>query len=1570
MAESIQFDFLSTGADRLARDFTKTGDTATLAAKGARLCADALDKQKRAADASAGASLALARADKILEEAEHGLRDGALEAEFALKRQAAAERQARDDALELAAAQKAVGDGFDNMAKKAGSFSLKGAGLSLLPSVIPAIGGILPAIGAVTASLGGAGIVAGGFASLAKTAFTQTGKDAQKLAELNKKLNSATTAAQKKTLQQQIAALKATMPAAEVAMAGTIETIKAQWHDLAMTVAAPTLVPWLGAASQLLKHLRPLIQPVADLFASWGRTIDQYFASKRGSDELNRIATSLGKFGADQMSAIGVFLSDAGKGIANLGRLLAAHGVDFGAFSVYLDQWGGAFLRWSQSASARKDVTKFLEYVHQNGPVVHDLLKNLGGVLKLLAPGLSGVGQLELKAVTDFLGFVASLPPSLAKPLVEVGGALLVLSKLGVLKVGIKLVGTAAKLLTGGAIDIGGGAAAATAMRTAFETGGTSAAVKIEAALAGGGTTAATEIGASGTAVGTGAATGIGAAAAGIGAGIGAAFVLYTAENLAKSLGQKAGKALGLPQAPGGTVGKGLALGLNNLAQQLPVLGPAIKGFEGLFGVDSPLAKAPGVMARAQAAVKAATDSIAGDFKRQGDAAQTAYGDIGRLTQSIAQGGLKTTQTHVDRAVLIQDMQRAGVNARTARTDVDKYSAAVAANGAQSDQARAARKKLNADIETAVLNSRQGKTDLGKFTAAVQNHSAQSDAVRKSRQRLIQDLINAGVDAQTAKGKVDTMQTSINNMKGKNVNVTITADGHGGVKVSAPGFPTKSILMSSAANPYPGGISGRKAAGGFISVGTGPTADDVPAMLSKGELVVPAHMVKAGAVDHLRGQLPGFAAGGAAGGAGAVARNTAALPGQAAAAAGSYAMSILTPELTSILRTLRDQILAASIGGSGGDLGTGIGPSRAQMEAWFGPVADSAYEAGVNFAGAHILVNKKVAAAVARIGALVAQTSPGYVKPSQTGGFRTGIGASTSNIPYSMHQLGLAIDVNWQENPYLGSHGTITAHPDIIRDFAQYGWFWGGNWGPGSRDQMHFQLRYPGMSGVSIAGLPGPGGGATPKGSIQQIAMALLRQFGWGNQWGAFNALEMSEAGWSMTARNPSSGAYGLAQFINGPSEYFQYGGNPNTAQGQLLAMMNYISNRYGSPAAAWAFHQAHNWYGKGGLVNTFDRGGWLPPGASIAVNNTGRPEKVIPGYAAGGPVPAGTWLPRVQAADAREDYYYRGLVHAFGAHPSTAARAALRTLAGRETAEERAVARIAQYGTAKANLTALAAAAKAEAAAARATVLTHAHPGWTTPLGRQLATLAALAGQNVAVQAGTLNRQLPFGPWLALLKSREARELADYRGLLGAFYIGLLHAPHSSWLYKNRTAVRERLYALAVKHNAQRAAYTDLLKHSSGSVADITGLLGREGKVKDTARAEYAAIQPGLLGHTGGGHPGWVKALQAALTAIWSIQGTVGPAWNPGNLGASHHVGGGVLRFDRGGLLPVGLSLALNATGRPEQVTPAGAGGGDIHIHLHNQGVIGSQQQMDAWLTSSVNRLARTGYLSSKVKV
>ena len=154
------------------------------------------------------------------------------------------------------------------------------------------------------------------------------------------------------------------------------------------------------------------------------------------------------------------------------------------------------------------------------------------------------------------------------------------------------------------------------------------------------------------------------------------------------------------------------------------------------------------------------------------------------------------------------------------------------------------------------------------------------------------------------------------------------------------------------------------------------------------------------------------------------------------------------------------------------------------------------------------------------------------------------------------------------------------------------------------------------------------------------------------------------------------------------------------------------------------------------------------------------------------------------------------------------------------------------------------------------------------------------------------------------------------------------------------------------------------MMAHTFGSVANLDALPGRMGAVKNAARAEYNAIQPSLLGHRPGGHPGWVKGLQNQLKAIYSMPGTPGPAWNPGSLGASHHVAGGVLRFarggmvplrsfDRGGVLPPGLSLSYNGLGKPEPLTSAAAGCQTVKVQLDITGG-------DAELVALLRRIVR----------
>ncbi|WP_406168875.1 phage tail tape measure protein [Streptomyces sp. NBC_00996] len=121
--------------------------------------------------------------------------------------------------------------------------------------------------------------------------------------------------------------------------------------------------------------------------------------------------------------------------------------------------------------------------------------------------------------------------------------------------------------------------------------------------------------------------------------------------------------------------------------------------------------------------------------------------------------------------------------------------------------------------------------------------------------------------------------------------------------------------------------------------------------------------------------------------------------------------------------------------------------------------------------------------------------------------------------------------------------------------------------------------------------------------SAQQFAQGALKTYGWGpSQWPALKALWQGESGWRWNAKNPSSGAYGIPQAL--PASKMASAGSDwrTNASTQIRWGLSYIKSRYGSPANAWSAWQARSphWY---------DSGGYLPTGASLVMNGTGRKE-------------------------------------------------------------------------------------------------------------------------------------------------------------------------------------------------------------------------------------------------------------------------------------------------------------------------------------------------------------------------
>lgn len=85
---------------------------------------------------------------------------------------------------------------------------------------------------------------------------------------------------------------------------------------------------------------------------------------------------------------------------------------------------------------------------------------------------------------------------------------------------------------------------------------------------------------------------------------------------------------------------------------------------------------------------------------------------------------------------------------------------------------------------------------------------------------------------------------------------------------------------------------------------------------------------------------------------------------------------------------------------------------------------------------------------------------------------------------------------------------------------------------------------------------------------------------GWtGGQWRCLLTLWDHESRWDERADNPTSTAYGIAQFLR--ATWSDYGPRTSDPARQIRYGIAYISDRYGSPCQAWTAWSARrpHWY-------------------------------------------------------------------------------------------------------------------------------------------------------------------------------------------------------------------------------------------------------------------------------------------------------------------------------------------------------------------------------------------------------
>jgi len=139
---------------------------------------------------------------------------------------------------------------------------------------------------------------------------------------------------------------------------------------------------------------------------------------------------------------------------------------------------------------------------------------------------------------------------------------------------------------------------------------------------------------------------------------------------------------------------------------------------------------------------------------------------------------------------------------------------------------------------------------------------------------------------------------------------------------------------------------------------------------------------------------------------------------------------------------------------------------------------------------------------------------------------------------------------------------------------------------PLSPTQYQLPQIEPGMSPDQMQVNYGVGG---DKEGLGQYARSLFGQFGFDeSDYPALVWLWNKESGdpaagsnrvtWDPLAQNPTSTAFGIAQFLNGTWKGTGISKTTNPMQ-QIMAGLTYIKARYGNPRNALNFHMRNNWY-------------------------------------------------------------------------------------------------------------------------------------------------------------------------------------------------------------------------------------------------------------------------------------------------------------------------------------------------------------------------------------------------------
>lgn len=340
----------------------------------------------------------------------------------------------------VAAVNRSINRLIDNTKDMDKSFgSARGAALSLAPALIPMAASVAP----LAAGLGAATVAVGAFgaAVIPQAQAMKEASDAEETYSEAVKEYGKSSAEATKAETAYLAAVKELPPATRQA-AASLSVLKDEYKDWSNSLAGDTMpvaTKSFAIFGALFPKLTPLVQG----------------ASGQLNRFMNLVAGGIQSKGFDSFMI--KFSDFATKSMSRAidGMVRLARTMDTGAV-------GGG-------------ISEFMQYARENGPLVGDVLKNIGQALTRLLVAASDVGVGMLTVVNAFAALVASLPTSLITTLMQMAIAFKAvrIAAAGMAVVGTALAAVRAQAILAGTAAIGasGGVATLTAAFMALSRG-------------------------------------------------------------------------------------------------------------------------------------------------------------------------------------------------------------------------------------------------------------------------------------------------------------------------------------------------------------------------------------------------------------------------------------------------------------------------------------------------------------------------------------------------------------------------------------------------------------------------------------------------------------------------------------------------------------------------------------------------------------------------------------------------------------------------------------------------------------------------------------------------------------------------------------------------------------------------------------------------------------------------------------------------------------------------------------------------------------------------------------------